>query len=401
MPSLREIYKQNVGQTSEWSMMLAVDHAQDCYVYTVDGRQYIDLNSGISVSSLGHSNPAVIKAIQDQASKHLHTMVYGEHIQEPQVAFAKLLLSQLPEQYNSLYYLLTGSEAIEAAMKLCRKVTNRFEIVACRNAYHGSTQGAESLRSDHEYAMHFAPLVPGVKHINYNIDADLNRITSHTAGVIIEPVQAESGINPPQNDYLRKVEARCKEVGALFVLDEIQTGFGRTGQLFAHQKYGVTPDIFCIGKAMGGGLPLSGIVSSQQLLSAFIKNPALGHITTFGGHPLSCAAANASLNYLLNNEIIDHVSSKEAYIKSRLSGHNIVSEVRSSGLMLAVEVTRKKYLKHVVSKAIDLGVLVDYFLFNDKSFRVAPPLVIEDDVLAEGMDRLVAALDFAEARYQK
>lgn len=401
MPSLREIYQQNVGQTSEWSMMLAVDHAKDCYIYDVEGKEYIDLNSGISVSSIGHSNPEVIAAIQKQAGKHLHTMVYGEHIQEPQVAFARLLLNQLPEQYNSLYYLLTGSEAVEAAMKLCRKVTNRFEIVAARSAYHGSTIGAESLRSDEEYSMHFAPLVPGVKHIDYNNESDLSRITENTAGVIVEPVQAESGINPPQDDYLKKVEARCKEVGALFVLDEIQTGFGRTGSLFGFKKYGVTPDLFCIGKAMGGGLPLSGIVSSKALLSGFIKNPALGHITTFGGHPLSCAAAHASLNVLLNNDIIPQVTRKEDYIKSRLSAHPIVSEVRSSGLMMAVEVTRKKYMKHVVGKAIELGVLVDYFLFNDKSFRVAPPLVIADDVLEEGVNRLLAALDYAEARYRK
>ncbi len=400
MPSLRELYKQSVGQTSEYSLCLEVDRAEGCYIYTTDGKAYIDFNSGISVSSLGHCNPVIQQAITSQASKHLHTMVYGEHVQESQVRLAELLTQQLDPSLSVVYYLLTGSEAIETAMKLARKATGRAEIIAARLSYHGSTLGAESLRSDLGYKMHFAPVIPGVKHVTFNEVNDLQKITHKTACVIIEPVQAERGVYPPTDDYLSKVEAKCRETGALFILDEIQTGFGRTGHLFAHQKYGVTPDVMCIGKAMGGGLPLSAVVSSPALISSLVKYPALGHITTFGGHPLSCAAAYASLQYLQSSGVVDTVSAKSQALHSAISAHPIVKEVRRSGMLMAVEVTKRKYLKYVVSQAMELGVIVDYFLFNDRSFRLAPPLVIDDETLKLGIDRLLAALDYAQGKYQ-
>lgn len=399
MPSLRDIYKQSVGQTSEYSLSLEVDYARGSRIYDANGKEYIDFNSGISVSSVGHCNPVVQDAIKTQVDKHLHTMVYGEHVQESQVKFAQLLTSQLDDALSIVYYLLTGSEAVETAIKLARKYTGRHEVISARLSYHGSTLGAESLRSDILYKMHFAPVVPGVRHINFNADDYIDMITEQTACVIIEPVQAERGVYPPQGNYLSRVKARCKEVGALFILDEIQTGFGRTGHLFAHQKYDVVPDVMCIGKAMGGGLPLSAVVSNRDIIDALVKYPALGHITTFGGHPLSCAAAHASLSYMIDQNIVSQVQHKSDQLYNVILSHPIVKEVRRSGMMMAVEVTKRKYLKHVVNHAMDQGVLIDYFLFNDRSFRLAPPLVITQDELDLGLKRLTEALHFAEAKY--
>ena len=401
MPTLRQLFLSHVAQTSELPLMLEVDYASGMYIYDRSGKRYIDMNSGISVSSLGHCHPNVVKAVQEQVSKHMHTMVYGEHIQNKQIAFAELLTKQLHEQLSKVYYVMTGTECVEVAMKLSRRYTKRYEIIAARDAYHGSTYGAEALRSDTEFTSSFAPGVPGIKHIDFNSEIDLQKITTKTACVIIEPVQAESGVNPPIKNYLQKVEARCKEVGALFILDEIQTGFGRTGHLFAHHKYEVTPDVLLIAKSMGGGMPIGAVVSSGEILGAITKNPALGHITTFGGHPVSCAAAHAMLSTLLDEGIIDDVLRKEQLIKSYLSEHSIVKEIRSSGMMMAVELTKRKYLKHVVSKAIDLGLIIDYFLFNNKSFRLAPPLIINDEQIKEACNILLEAFIYAESKYKK
>lgn len=401
MPTLRQLFLSHVAQTSELPLMLEVDRAEGMYIYDRSGKRYLDMNSGISVSSMGHCHPEVVKAVQEQVGRHMHTMVYGEHIQQAQVAYADLLTSQLSDQLSKVYYVMTGTECVEVAMKLGRKVTGRYEIIAARNAYHGSTFGAEALRSDDEFTASFAPGVPGINHIDFNDENDLNKITNQTACVIIEPVQAESGVNPPHNNYLKKVAARCKEVGALFVLDEIQTGFGRTGHLFAHQKYDVVPDILLIAKSMGGGMPIGAIVSSAEIMSSITKNPALGHITTFGGHPVSCAAAHAMLSALLRENLAGQAQRKEKRIVERLAGHNIVKEVRSSGLMMAVELTKRKYLKHVVSKAFDIGLIIDYFLFNDKSFRLAPPLIISDSQIEEACDILLETFDYAENKYKK
>lgn len=395
----RQIFLQKVGQTSTYPLLLEIDRAEGIFIYDAKGKRYYDLNSGISVSSLGHRHPQVIKAIKDQLDLHLHTMVYGEHIHSPQVRYADLLTSQLDSSLNSIYYLNSGSEVIEAAMKLAKRITGRYEIISARHAYHGSTQGAESLRSDHEYSQAFLPLLPNIKHITFNEVHELDKIGCRTAAVIIEPVQAEAGVIPPDADYLKKLSLRCKDMRCMLILDEIQTGFGRTGHLFAHQKYGVVPDILCIGKAMGGGMPIGGLVSSHENLSAFTRNPDLGHITTFGGHPVNCAAALATIEVLLNTNIISEVNEKENYIHTRLEGHPIVKEVRSSGMMMAVEVTRRKYLKHVVNHAFQQGALIDYFLFNDRSFRLAPPLVYKMKELEEAMDILISALDHAEKQY--
>ena len=400
MASRRELFINHVAQTSELSLQLEVEKAEGMYIYDTRGKAYLDLNSGISVSSLGHCHPAVVQAIQKQSETFMHTMVYGEHIQQPQLDFARLLTNNLDKRLNKVYYLNGGSEAIELALKLIRRCTGRYKIVACRNAYHGSTLGAESLRSDHEFTRAFLPGIPGIYHIDFNDPDQLNMIDGHTAGIILEPVQAEAGIYPPMESYLNKVRARCTEMGALMVLDEIQTGFGRTGHLFGHHKYGVVPDVLLIGKAMGGGMPVSGVVSSSEIFSSIVKNPALGHITTFGGHPVICAAAHASLRHIMDTSLYSQVQEKEKLIHNLLQ-HSIIKEVRSSGLMMAVELTRRKYLKHVVGKAFELGALVDYFLFNDRSFRLAPPLIINEDQIRKGCSILLEAMDYAESRYKK
>jgi acetylornithine/succinyldiaminopimelate/putrescine aminotransferase len=400
MASRRELFINHVAQTSELSLQLEVERAEGMYIYDTDGKAYLDLNSGISVSSLGHCHPAVIEAIQKQSRTFMHTMVYGEHIQQPQLDFAQLLTSQLDSKLNKVYYLNGGSEAIELAIKLIRRHTGRYKIIACRNAYHGSTLGAESLRSDTDFTRAFLPGIPGIYHIDFNKPEDLEMIDCRTAGIILEPVQAEAGIHPPVDDYLKEVRKRCNEVGTLMVLDEIQTGFGRTGHLFGHHKYEVVPDVMLIGKAMGGGMPISGVVSSTEIFSSIVKNPALGHITTFGGHPVICAAAHASLKHILDTSLYSEVQKKEKLILSLLK-HPIIKEIRSSGLMMAVELTKRKYLKHVVGKAFELGALVDYFLFNDRSFRLAPPLIINEEQIRKGCSILLEAMDYAASRYSK
>jgi len=325
-------------------------------------------------------------------------MVYGEHIQNPQVAYASLLASNLDKSLNSLYYVMSGSEATEGAMKLAKRYTGRTEIIACANAYHGSTQGAESLRSDEDYKRAFYPLLPDVNHITFNDKTDLEKITERTACVILEPVQAEAGVVLPKDNYLQAVRKRCNETDTLMILDEIQTGFGRTGHLFAYQKYNVLPDILLVGKAMGGGMPIAGFLASHEIMSTFMSKPVLGHITTFGGHPVCCAAAKATLDTLLDEEIVTTVLDKEKLIKSLLV-HPIIKEVRSSGLMMAVELTKRKYLKHVVAKCYEIGLIIDWFLFNNRSFRLAPPLVITVEEIKEACGIILEAMDYAEGRY--
>ncbi len=400
MPSRRELFIDHVAQTSELSLMLEVEKAEGMYIYDTSGKAYLDLNSGISVSSLGHRHPKVMAAIKDQADRYMHTMVYGEHLQMPQVKFASLIAEVLNNGLDNVYFLNGGSEAVETGLKLARRYTGRYKIIAASNAYHGSTIGAESLRSDIDFTSAFMPGVPGVHHIKFNQPEDLEKIDNTIAAVIMEPVQAEAGVKPPENDYLKAVRQRCNDVGSLLILDEIQTGFGRTGYLFAHQKYGIVPDILLIGKAMGGGMPISGVVSNKTIMSAIAKNPALGHITTFGGHPVCCAAAAANLEFLLETKLYEEVAQKEKLIHQLLQ-HEIIQEVRSSGLMMAVELTRRKYLKHVVSKTMDLGAIVDYFLFNNKSFRLAPPLIISEDEIRKGCSILLEAMDYAAGLYRK
>jgi len=399
MISKRQLFLQHVGQTGPMPVMIEVDRAQGMYIYDKSGKRYLDMNSGISVSSLGHCHPSVTQAIIAQTNQYMHTMVYGEHIQSPQVTLATKLSKELAPSLSSIYYVMSGTEATEAAMKLAKRITGRTEMIACANAYHGSTHGAESLRSDESYKQAFYPLLPGIRHVRFNNSEDLNAINDMTACVILEPVQAEAGVITPDEGYLQAVRSACDQHGALMILDEIQTGFGRTGSLFAHQKYAVVPDIILVGKAMGGGMPIAGFITSLEHMSALTKNPMLGHITTFGGHPVSCAAAEACLDVLLSEDYISQVDHKAELIKSKLS-HRIVKVIRNAGLMMAVELSHRKYLKHVVGHCMELGLIIDYFLFNDRSFRLAPPLIINENEIIEACNIMILALDHAASMYK-
>jgi len=394
MPTNRQLFLQHVAQTSRMPLMLEIERAEGLYIFTTDGKKYMDLNSGICVSSLGHCHPAVVRAVQEQASRFMHTMVYGEHIQTPQVALATLLTKHLPETLNSVYLVNSGTEAVEGALKLAKRHTERYEIVAARNSYHGSTQGAESLRSDSALKRAYRPLVPGIRHINYNHLADMETITRKTAAVILEPVQAEAGVILPHPGYLSAVRKRCDDTGSLLIFDEIQTGFGRTGSLFAFEQAACVPDILTIGKAMGGGMPIAAFISSKKVMQDLSYKPALGHITTFGGHPVTSAAALACLETLLSESLIEAVEGKAALFLDRLK-HPLIKTVRNAGLMMAVELTKKRYLKYVVQYIIDNGGLVDWFLFDQQAFRLAPPLIITEQQIEEACNLLLSACDHA------
>jgi len=347
-------------------------------LFDQEGKPFIDCNSGIAVSSFGHNHPVIRKAILDQLDMHLHTMVYGEHVQKSQVRLAEKLSQILPEGLNNTYFTNSGAEAVEGALKLARKYTGRYEIVACRNAYHGSTLGAESLRSDFMHTAGARPLVPGTRHIDFNSLEDLDKISKQTAAVILEPIQGEAGVILPEKNYLTAVLNRCKEAGALMILDEIQTGMGRTGSMFAFQKENVAPDILLLAKAFGGGLPLGAFISSIEIMQALSHDPPLGHMTTFGGHPLSCAASLAAFEVLEKEKLFEKAILLGNIFKEKISTHPAVKEIRGSGLMLAIELNDPAQLHPTVQRCKQNGLLLDWFLFNDRSIRFYPPLIITE-----------------------
>lgn len=393
MISKRQLFLQHVAQTSDMPLMLDIERGQGLYLYDTAGKSYLDLIAGISVSSLGHCHPAIVQAVKDQADRYLHTLVYGEFLLSPQVQLATLLTQQLPEALDSVYLVNSGAEATEGAMKLAKRATGRSEIIACRNAYHGSTQGAASLMSEDYFTRPFRPLLPGIQHITFNCTACLQQITERTACVIMETVQAESGVHTPMGDYLQQVRQRCDEVGALLILDEIQVGYGRTGTLFAFEQYGIVPDVLLLAKAMGGGMPIGAFVASRELMWHFTHSPVLGHITTFGGHPVSCAAALANLQTMLDTRIHEAVPHKAALFVERLSGHPAVRTIRHAGLLMAVELGPFRTVKAVIDRCIELGLITDWFLFNDRCLRIAPPLVITEAEVHQACDILLQAMD--------
>jgi acetylornithine/succinyldiaminopimelate/putrescine aminotransferase len=373
----RQLFLQHVAQTSPAPLMLEIAYAEGMYLYDTSGKKYMDLIAGIGVSSVGHRHPKVIAAAKAQLDQYLHTLVYGEFVLNPQVALATALVKQLPAHLDSVYFVNSGAEATEGAMKLAKRFTNRSEIIATYNAYHGSTQGAMSLNSDAYFTQAYRPLLPNIRHIEFNQTTDLEHITTQTAAVIIETVKAESGIHTPQNDYLKALETKCREVGALLILDEIQAGYGRTGTLWAFEQYGVEPDVLLLAKGMGGGMPIGAFVASKQMMNVFTENPVLGHITTFGGHPVSCAAALATLETIVESDWIAAVKSKEALFHALLV-HDEIKAVRSAGLWLAVELRDFDYLLQVMHRCLDKGLITDWFLFNNRSLRIAPPLNISE-----------------------
>ncbi|MEY1639428.1 aspartate aminotransferase family protein [Tenuifilum osseticum] len=379
MNVLRQLFLEHLAQTSESPLMLEINKADGVFLFGPDGKKYFDLISGISVSNLGHGNPMVVKAVQNQAADFMHLMVYGEYIQKPQVELTAQLTRLLPENLNSVYLVNSGSEAVEGALKLAKRFTGRSEIVAFKNAYHGSTHGALSVMGCEEQKRNYRPLLPDVRILNFNSIADLDQITTRTACVIIEPIQGEGGIRLPNVDYLRKLKQRCSETGALLIFDEIQTGMGRTGSMFAFQRFEVIPDILLLAKAFGGGMPLGAFISSKEIMRVLTHNPILGHITTFGGHPVSCAAAIASLNFLIHEKVVEQVEHKGSIIAEALAKHPKVREVRRAGLMMAVELGTFDTVQALIKYGLDHGFILDWFLFCNTAVRIAPPLIITED----------------------
>lgn len=388
----RQIFLQNLAQTSDSPLALEIDHALGIEMFTPDHRRILDLISGISVSNLGHSQPEIIEAVRKQAGQHMHLMVYGEIIQAPQSELASALASLLPASLHCVYLVNSGSEAVEGALKIAKKYTGRRQIVAFRNAYHGSTHGALSIMGNEEYRNAFQPLLPEVLHLRFNDLQDLAQITEGTACVILEPVQAEAGVRIPSREYLKALRERCNETGALLIFDEIQTGMGRTGSMFYFEQTGVVPDILLLAKALGSGMPLGAFISSHPIMESITFNPPLGHITTFGGHPVCCAAALAGIRILLRDQIIASVESKGKLFEELLSTHPAIRQIRRSGLLLALELESFERVKQVIADCLEQGVLVDWFLFDSHSVRIAPPLIITEDQIREAAAILLKAL---------
>lgn len=393
---LRKQFLAHVGQTSPSPMLVEVERAEGSFFYTPEGRRYYDLVAGVSVSNVGHANREVVRAVQEQAARYMHVMVYGELVEAPQVRYAARIASLLPGGLESVYFVNSGAEAVEGALKLAKRFTGRTELISMRRAYHGSTHGSMSMMGapeGEEWKGAFRPLLPDVQAIEFNDPAQLARITRRTACVLVEPVQGEAGVRVPRPGYLEALRRRCDEVGALLVFDEIQTGLGRTGELFAMQKYGVVPDIVCLAKAFGGGMPLGAFIARHEIMDTLQSNPTLGHITTFGGHPVCCAAGLAALEYLLNHHIVEQVEAKGALYEELLQGHPAVREIRRSGLLLAVELGSPERLYRIMELFKQAGIMSDWFLFCDTAFRISPPLTISEEEVRDSARIILECLD--------
>lgn len=379
MNIIREQFLQNVAQTSPSPLLIEVERAEGIYLYTPEGKRYVDLVSGVSVSNVGHGNPKVVEAVCEQTRRYMHCMVYGELVEKPQVQYAALLAKHLPEPLRSVYFVNSGAEAIEGAMKLAKRYTSRSEIISFRGAYHGSTQGAMSIMGGEFFKTAYRPLLPDTRLIDYNNFADLEQITERTACVVAECVQGEHGIRLPVDGYLQALRRRCTEVGALLVFDEVQTGFGRCGAMFAMELSGVTPDIVCLAKALGGGMPLGAFVSSNQIMGTLTNNPVLGHITTFGGHPVCCAAGKAAMEYILENDLVARAARMGELFEQELKEF----EIRRCGLLIAVELGTSERMFEAVRRLTDAGYMTDWFLFCETAFRISPPLTITEQQVKE------------------
>lgn len=375
----RELFYRHLAVPAEVPQALEIVRAEGIYLYDDLGNEYVDLVSGVSVSNVGHGHPAVVAAVKEQAEKYMHLMVYGKYIQTPQVRLAGRMAENLPPSLNSVFFVNSGSEAIEGALKLAKRLTGRTEMVAFRNAYHGHTHGAMSMLGNEKMKYAFYPLLPDIRFLRFNVLDDLAQITERTACVLIEPVQAEAGILIPDKTYMRALRDRCTETGTILIFDEVQMGFGRTGKLFAFEHFDVVPDILCLAKAMGGGMPIGAFVSSKENMYQLTHHPALGHITTFGGHPVSCAAALASLDVILREKLHEKAQAKGRLFVRQLEGHPLVKKIRQIGLMIAVELKDEQTTDQVVRAMYQQRLIVDRFLFNDTSFRIAPPLTITEE----------------------
>jgi acetylornithine/N-succinyldiaminopimelate aminotransferase len=390
--SLRQLFLTNNAQTTNFPLLLEFDRAEGIYLYDVNGKAYIDLISGIGVSNLGHGNPYVISAIKAQLDKYMHLMVYGEYVQTPQVRFAEKLITLLPSTLQSVYFTNSGTEAVEGALKLAKRFTGRQQIVAFNNSYHGSTHGALSVMGNETYKQAYRPLLPGVNFTRFNEIADLGLINTLTACVIVETIQGEAGVSVPDAAYMQALRARCNETGALLVLDEIQTAFGRTGKMFAFEHFGIIPDILLLAKSLGGGMPLGAFIASPDIMAVLKENPILGHITTFGGHPVCCAAGLAALEVLINDDLAAQAEYKGQLFRKYLV-HNAIKEIRGKGLMLAIGLESFDLNKKIIDRCIENGVIADWFLNCSDAMRIAPPLIINEDEIQKACAVILEAIE--------
>lgn len=390
--NLRQLFLNNIAQTSDAPLAIEPTHAEGVYIYTKNKGKLIDLISGISVSNMGHSNPKIVQAVKDQAEKYMHLMVYGEFVEQPQVKLAELLASTLDESLNSVYFTNSGAEATEGALKLAKRFTGRSEIIYFKHSYHGSTMGALSVLGDEYFKSNYRPLIPNCNMLEYGNFEDINQISEQTAAVIVEPIQAESGITVPPSGYLKALEKKCRAKGTLLIVDEIQTGMGRTGAMYRHQTEEIVPDILLLAKAFGGGMPLGAFISNRNKMEVFQDNPFLGHITTFGGHPVCCAAALASLEILLEENIIAEVEGKGQLFELLLN-HSKIKKIQRVGLMMSLKFDSFETNKKIIDRCIENGLLTDWFLFNSESMRIAPPLIISKEQIEQACLLILKSID--------
>lgn len=392
MSNLKDDFYQYQAQTSPHPLAIEVSHAKGSYIYDIAGKKYLDFVAGVSANSLGHNHPKVSEAIKNQVDTYAHVMVYGEFIQQPQVDLCKLIASTLPKNLTSVYITNSGTEATEGALKLAKRVTNRSEIIAAKNSYHGNTMGAMSVSGVEKQNAAFRPLIPGTKFIAFNCDFCLQQITTNTAAVILETIQGGAGFIEPQNNYLSKVKKRCEEVGALLILDEIQTGIGRTGTFWGFENYNVIPDIIITGKGLGGGMPIGAFIASSERMSLLKENPKLGHISTFAGHPVIAAAAVATVTEIIEQNYLSESLRKEKIIRKHLQ-HSAIKEIRGKGLILAAIVESPEFAAKIVLKCLDRGLILFFLLFEAKAMRITPPLTISDDELIEGCKIIIEVIE--------
>jgi acetylornithine/succinyldiaminopimelate/putrescine aminotransferase len=390
--TIRHIFFAHQAQTTSKPIGLEVKKARGCYIIDKDNKKYLDFVAGVSACTLGHSHPKVIRAVRRQMRKYLHVMVYGEFVQDEPVQLVKLLADHLPEQLSCTYLTNSGTEGIEGALKLAKRATGRQRIISANNAYHGNTQGAMSVMGYEERKRAYRPLIPGTSFIQFNDVRDLEQINEQTAAVILETIQGGAGFIVPTNDYMKAVRERCDKVGALLILDEIQPGMGRTGKLFAFEHYNMIPDIFVTGKGLGGGFPVGAFCASKELMNLFQDKPILGHITTFGGHPVIAAACHATLKILLQSNLITETLEKEQYIREQLQ-HRGIQEIRGKGLMLALILRTPEHAQQLVKIALERGLLLFFLLFEERAVRVTPPLTISKKEIKKGCDIILNILD--------
>ncbi|WP_271404849.1 aspartate aminotransferase family protein [Tenacibaculum soleae] len=381
------------GQTTPHPLAIEISHANGSYIYDTGGKKMLDFVAGVSANSLGHNHPKVTNAIKNQLNSYTHVMVYGEFIQKPQLELCKALANTLPDNLSSVYIVNSGTEATEGALKLAKRFTGRDEMIAAKNSYHGNTQGAMSVCGAEQQNRAFRPLVPGIKFIEFNNETDLAKITTKTAGVILETIQGGAGFIEPQNNYLTKVKQRCEEVGALLILDEIQTGIGRTGKFWGFENYNVIPDIIITGKGLGGGMPIGAFIASFEIMNCLKENPKLGHITTFGGHPVIASAGLATVKEITESNLIEETLRKEKLIRDKFKNHSAIKEIRGRGLMLALLVESPEIASKIILNCLNKGLILFWLLFEGNAIRITPPLTISDKEINEGCDLILNELN--------